>query len=115
MGFDERFTNWIKIILESRSSSIILNGVPGTEFKCKRGVRQGDPLSPLLCANGAELLQVIINHAFMEGVLSLFIDQPASEDYPVVQYADDTIIILPSDRNQLLNIRSILDAYAQCT
>jgi hypothetical protein len=57
MGFDGRFTNWIKLILESGSSSILVNGVPGTEFKCKRGVRQGDPLSPLLFVSGAELLQ----------------------------------------------------------
>jgi hypothetical protein len=64
---------------------------------------------------GEELLLVIINHAFMEGVLQLPIDQPVSEDYPVVQYTDDTIIILPADRKKLLNIRSILDAYAQCT
>jgi hypothetical protein len=25
-----------------------LNGIPGSTFKCKRGVRKGDPLSPLL-------------------------------------------------------------------
>jgi hypothetical protein len=80
MGFDDRFTNWIKLILESGSSSILTNGVPGTEFKCRRGVRQGDPLSPLLFVSGAELLQVIINHAHEEGLLSLPIAQSASED-----------------------------------
>jgi hypothetical protein len=46
MGFDDRFINWIKIILDSGSSSILVNGVPGIEFKCRREVRQGDPLSP---------------------------------------------------------------------
>jgi hypothetical protein len=64
MGFDEMFIKWIKLILESSSSSILVNGVPGAEFKCRRGVRHGDPLSPLLFVSGAELLQVIINQAF---------------------------------------------------
>jgi hypothetical protein len=48
-------------------------------------------------------------------LLGLPIDQPASEDFPVVQYADDTIIILPADSQQLMNLHSILQAYAQCT
>lgn len=33
---------------QSGTSSILLNGVPGKTFHYKRGVRQGDLLSPLL-------------------------------------------------------------------
>lgn len=32
----------------SGTSSILLNGVPSKVFHFRRGVRQGDPLSPLL-------------------------------------------------------------------
>ena len=32
----------------SGTSAILLNGVPGKVFRCRLGVRQGDPLSPLL-------------------------------------------------------------------
>jgi hypothetical protein len=36
----------LKKILESATTSILLNGVPGKKICCKRGVRQRDPMSP---------------------------------------------------------------------
>jgi hypothetical protein len=63
LGFSEKFIGWINCILSTASTSVILNGVPGKNIICKRGVRQGDPLSPLLFVVTAELLQIIINYA----------------------------------------------------
>jgi hypothetical protein len=46
LGFPNKWLNWMKLILSSGSSSILLNGNPGRKFICKRGVRQGETLSP---------------------------------------------------------------------
>jgi hypothetical protein len=53
MGFPNFFISWAQNLLETGTSSVLVNGVPGRNFKCKRGVRQGDPLSPLLFVLGA--------------------------------------------------------------
>lgn len=47
-GFNTFFCNWIKVILKSAFLSILINGESDGYFNCTRGVRQGDPLSPLL-------------------------------------------------------------------
>jgi hypothetical protein len=112
-GYQELFLQWVREVLSSGSSSILLNGVPGKSFHCKRGVRQGDPLSPLLFAQGADLLQSLVNWAFHNGMLSLPI--PVDVDFPIIQYADDTIIVLPANLDQLAVIKDILNQYATFT
>lgn len=47
MGFGNKWCRWIKTCISSASVSILLNGSPTKEFKLSRGLRQGDPLSPL--------------------------------------------------------------------
>lgn len=110
MGFPEKWLAWIQTILSSRSSVVLLNGVPRKFFKCKRGVRQGDPLSPLLFVLVAELLQILVNRAMEAGLLRLPILQLMS-DFPIVQYADDTLLLLQADARQLFFLKALLHSF----
>ena len=48
LGFSRRWIDWIALILSTASTKVILNGSPGRRICHARGLRQGDPLSPLL-------------------------------------------------------------------
>ena len=112
-GFPPIVISWVKEVLSSGTSSVLLNGVPGNKFHCKRGVRQGDPLSPILYVLGGDLLQSIVNLAFEQGRLKLPI--PVEGKFPVVQYADDTLVFLPAESDQLQIFKELLDLFASIT
>jgi hypothetical protein len=115
MGFSATWCDWIRRIMSSGTSSILLNGVPGQSFHCKRGVRQGDPLSPLLFVMAADLLQCVVNKAHSQGLFSLPIPNNASCDFPIIQYADDTILIMKASQTKLHCLKGILEGFSQST
>ena len=80
-GFSNTWNDWVKNIVDSGSTTVLLNGVSGKQFHCKRGVRQGDPLSPLLFVLAADLLQCIVNKAYNQGVFTLPINVDPSNDF----------------------------------
>jgi hypothetical protein len=59
-GFSDRWVSWMSSLLQSSMSAVLVNGCPGAWIKCKRGLRQGDPLSPYMFLLVAETLQGLI-------------------------------------------------------
>jgi retron-type reverse transcriptase len=114
LGLLANWIHWVTKILNSSSTTVLLNGVPGKFISCKRGVRQSDPLSPLLFVLAAELLQVLINHAASKNIIQAPIAQPM-DDFPIVQFADDTLLFMKADAQQFFFLRALLNCFAQST
>lgn len=78
-------------------------------------MRQGDPLSPLLFVLAADLLQTLINKAKELGLLNLPIPLQCSNDFPILQYADDTLIIMEGCGRQLFFLKALLSSFSAST
>lgn len=61
-GFPELWCSWILALLQSSKSTVLVNGCPGPWFPCRRGLRQGDPLSPYLFLLVDDVLQRLIQN-----------------------------------------------------
>ena len=50
------FINWVRILYQGAVAQVMINGHLTGKIRLKRGVRQGDPLSPLLYVLVIEIL-----------------------------------------------------------
>jgi len=69
-GFSTTFINWILAILQSARLSILVNGKAVGFFSFFRGVRQRDPLSPLLFCLAEEVLSRAVSASTTRGQLT---------------------------------------------
>lgn len=87
---------------------------PRNSFSVK-GARQGDPLSPLLFVVVADLLQCFINKAADMGILSAPLENISPSDFSVIQYADDTLIIMKVSQRELFCLKGIMHSFSLST
>lgn len=65
---------------------------------------------------GADLLQSVINAETLNGNLPHPLAGDFCGDFPIMQYANDTLVILPAEnKDQLSNLRAILQSFATST
>ncbi|XP_020264999.1 uncharacterized protein LOC109840677 [Asparagus officinalis] len=107
-GFGPRWCSWIHNIISSSSCAVLVNGQPTKFFNCKRGLKQGDPLSPMLFNIAVDVLHRMIVNNVDDGLLSsLGIKAPLNQ-LRTLQYADDTLLFVRSSSNDIRILKTIL-------
>jgi hypothetical protein len=108
-GFNATFCNWIQVILQSAFLSISINGRSHGYFNCSRGVRQGDPLSPLLFCLAEDVLSRSITKLVSDGKFNLIKGTRNLNVPSHCFYADDLMIYC---RGNLAGLNALNDLFA---
>jgi Reverse transcriptase (RNA-dependent DNA polymerase) len=91
-GFGQKWTLWIDNLLKGAQTCINFNGSLTSYFTCKRGLRQGDPLSPLMFDLVTDTLCQILTRGKNVGIIEGL--GPMLETGFMITnflYADDTV------------------------
>ncbi|XP_057790741.1 uncharacterized protein LOC131007841 [Salvia miltiorrhiza] len=110
-GYDGTFIRWIEIILHSARLSILYNGRLHGYFSCSRGVRQGDPLSPILFGIAEDFLSVLFKNCVTSSHLSPMVMSRENPFPTHLFYADDILVFCKASVRNAETIKHILEFY----
>jgi hypothetical protein len=112
-GFPSRFRNWITALLSTSSSCVLLNGIAGNPILHGWGLRQGDPLSPLLFVLAIDPLTQILDGATRHGLLHKL--RGRGTILRASLYADDVAVFVAPIREDIINLAKILECFGDVT
>lgn len=100
LGFTEKFIGYIMTSIITAKFSLMLNGVMHGYFPCYRGIRQRDPLSPLLFVVCMEYLSRILKRICEQAEFK-FHPNCTSRQLTHPCFADDILLCCKGDFNSI--------------
>ena len=113
LRFPVRFRDWVAALLSTSTSRVLINGVLGDPLKHGCGLRQGDPLSPLLFVLAIDPLHRLLSKATAQGHL-----HPLYGTTPTVRaslYADDAAIFVKPIKEDIQFLAATLVSFGEVT
>lgn len=107
MGFGSKWLNWMEVYVFMSSMEVIVNGSRTNNFKVEQGLRQGDPLSPLLFVISMEGLTCLMEKVVDLGYYKGF-HYGGNNSVDILQFEEDTIIFGEGDQQNLWSLKTIL-------
>jgi hypothetical protein len=92
LGFGQKWRDILSVLWRTTMSRIILNGETGNPVQHGRGLRQGDPLSPMIFILAMDPLQRLLDKVTQAGLLSPIGADPIKLRTSL--YADDAAMFL---------------------
>nr|XP_043611422.1 uncharacterized protein LOC122583015 [Erigeron canadensis] len=108
--FHQTMVNWIMACVTSVSYSLSINGDLHGYFKGKRGLRQGDPMSPYLFTLVMEVLSLLFQRASLENPFK-FHAQCNKQKIISVCFADDLFLFARGDINSTKTLMDVLNHF----
>jgi retron-type reverse transcriptase len=93
-GFSLEWRNLIQNFVQGGSVAIKVNDDTGHYFQTKKGLRQGDPLSPMLFNIVVDMLAILIERAKSDGQIAGIVPHLVDGGLSILQYADNTILFM---------------------
>lgn len=103
LGGNKKWCGWEEQCISNAKIAILVNGHPTKWIRTRRGLRQGDPLSPYLFLLVAEGLARLVERAISNNLLTSVGPQRDAK-VAIIQYADDTIFFCEAKRRQMRNL-----------
>lgn len=113
IGFAPLFCRWIKECISTVSFSILVNGTPTGYILPKRGLRQGDPLSPFLFLFYTEGFSMLFRRGLKQGALHGFKMMPKGIPITHLFFADDYVLFGNATVDEAKKVVQVLKVYAQ--
>ena len=108
-NFGPTFMRWIRTFYQNITSSVMNNGFSTGPFNIRRGVRQGDPLSPYLFIICLETLAITVRgNKNIQGILV------GKEEIKLEMFADDVTAFLRNSRS-LEALFHTADLFSKCS
>ncbi|KAJ9545124.1 hypothetical protein OSB04_024831 [Centaurea solstitialis] len=115
MGFGVKWRAWVRGTISTAKCSVLVNGSPMKELRMEKGLRQGDPLSPFLFILAVEGLNVAFKEAQRKYLFKGVRLDNSVEEFSLLQFADDAIIMGEWDPNNARNLVRILKCFELCS
>lgn len=106
LGFGSKFLKLVTALNSNTHAHVLLNGYLSNPFPTQRGVRQGDPSSPMLYILSLHFLLIYIKSA--PGVVPF--NGPQNTKISSMAYADDTSIVVGVQNNTIPTSIPVLNA-----
>ncbi|KAM1949652.1 hypothetical protein ACFX15_009683 [Malus domestica] len=112
LGFPHEFCKRIEACITTVSYSVLLNGSATGFIQPKRGLRQGDPMSPFLFLICAEGLSAVLRKREEQGSLHWIKVTPDGTQISHLLFADDAVIFCKATEVEVRVILEVLQCYA---
>lgn len=106
-GFPSKYIGWVKQTVERGKVAVMVNDQIGPFFETKKGLRQGDPFSPILFNIAIDVLNLLLLKAQDLGLVQGLVQNLIPNGISMLQYADDTIFMFRDNLESARNLKLI--------